>query len=428
MKIRNNLRLRFVLTFALFTLLMSASFGVVVFLTQRKQAKVFFRNRIVSELDYFAAHYQQNPQTPLPRAEDIRAYLGTGEMTPFIRKAVEGFSDGIHTMDLDRVAFFKRTDDSYNLPRGIQDHHDVFFGVKTLADGRKVYIFIDFIYWHQMEHEIQAHAFWTFVVISLVAVVLGLITGNYVIQPLNRLVDVVSKSDPENMPTGFSRLFKDDEIGALAKALDASLNRVKQFIRREHQFTRDASHELRTPVTVIKGAVELLNMAPACEDNMVDKLVKRIERSTRDMETTIESMLWLARESNSGEPGIPADLLPLVENAMAQNRHLLAGKPVEMTLQVNATPVILAPAGVLTIALSNLIRNACQFTSQGRITVTLEQDRVEVVDTGVGIEATDLAEVTKPDVSSPASAGFGFGLDIVTRLCTRFGWKLQIES
>ena len=52
--------------------------------------------------------------------------------------------------------------------------------------------------------------------------------------------------------------FRDDQIGVLAQALDRSIQRITRFIEREKNFIRDSSHELRTPVTVIKDAVELI--------------------------------------------------------------------------------------------------------------------------------------------------------------------------
>ncbi|MCP4624325.1 MAG: HAMP domain-containing histidine kinase, partial [bacterium] len=234
---------------------------------------------------------------------------------------------------------------------------------------QKFYIFIDFKFWHQKTLHLRRHIFWSFLFVTVLAIVLGLITANRVINPLKRLMEVVNKSGPDNLPSGFSTLFKNDEIGALARALEASLERVKKFIKREHRFTRDASHELRTPVTVIKGAVELLGMTPPHAEETVNKLVKRIERSTMDMESTIESLLWLAREPDSERPAPAAALLPLVQNAIQQNRHLIIGKPIEIDLQVVENPVVSAPAGVLTIAISNLIRNACHFTVKGRILV-----------------------------------------------------------
>ncbi|MBU2511667.1 HAMP domain-containing histidine kinase [bacterium] len=145
------------------------------------------------------------------------------------------------------------------------------------------------------------------------------------------------------------------------------------------------------------------------------------------METTIESLLWLARESDTSDKGTATDLLPSVQNAIEQNRHLLAGKPVEISLEVESTPILSAPAGVFAIAVSNLIRNSCQFTTRGQIVVTLKQNQIEVSDAGVGIAADTIDEIVKPDVSSSSSTGFGFGLDIVNRLCSRFGWQLKID-
>ncbi len=428
MKTRNKIKFRFVASFCIFTMLVTFIFVLIGRILERSYSNEFFQRRIQSELNYFADRYQQDSKTPLPVSEDIRSYLGESDMPDYIQKLVEDHLDGVYSKDIDRFEYSNRKVRREKRSRWRGKPHDLFFGIKTLPDGKRVYIFINFEFWHQLERKLHVHSLLAYLFVTFIAIFLGIITANRVINPLNRLMEVVKKSGPDNMPSGFSKAFKDDEFGALAKALDTSFNRVKKFIKREHQFTRDASHELRTPVTVIKGAVELLEMTPACKEEMVDKLVKRIERSTLDMETTIESLLWLARESNVGEPTTPSALLPLAQRAIEQNRHLVAGKPVEIELLGDESPFVSAPAGVLSIAISNLIRNACQFTVRGKISVTLKQNSIEVSDTGVGIKEDVLRDVTKPSISSSKSDGFGFGLDIVSRLCLRFGWQLNIES
>ncbi len=428
MKIKNNLRLRFVASFVIYTMLIAGVFATLIIHQERKIAEEFFLRRITSEIEYFSERFERNPKTPLPVSNDIRAYLGTEEMPPIVRDVIKEKMDGVYFEEIDDDKLFKNTKAQFAQDRRWRGNDELFFGIKTLADGQKLIIFIDFEYWFEKEHELMAHSFWAYFVALVCAILIGFKAAHHIINPLNRLMGVINESDPGNIPSGFSKMFKNDEFGALARALEDSLVRVKKFIKREHQFTRDASHELRTPVTVIKGAVELLNMTPVCEDKMVDKLVKRIERSAVDMETTIESLLWLARESVEGGHQSPAELLPLVENAIEQNRHLITGKPVAIELKVEETPIISAPAGVLAIAVSNLIRNACQFTVKGVITVTLKQHQIDVEDTGVGIAEETLGEITKPEVSSYESKGFGFGLDIVSRLCSRFGWRLEIDS
>jgi signal transduction histidine kinase len=66
--------------------------------------------------------------------------------------------------------------------------------------------------------------------------------------------------------------------------------------------------------------------------------------------------------------------------------------------------------------------------THGKITVDVCTDRVVVSDTGVGIAAKDLQTVTQPHVRGSGSEGFGLGLSIVSRLCDRFGWQLEIQS
>ena len=430
MKLRNNLQLRFIISFTVFAMIITGAYTFVMEVFKYRMAEDFFQRRIQAELDYFAEKYQQDPNTPLPIAEDIQSYLGTDKMPKSTQLLVKSKIDGVYDAELNTDDYYdelenRNTDTSW----GYNDRMvEPFFGIKTLHDQKKIYIFIDFEFWHQREHELLIPTFLGYIVVMIVALIIGWYTANRVIKPLKRLVKVVENSDPNNISTGFAKIFKEDEIGALARAFEASLRRIQKFIKREYQFTRDASHELRTPVTVIKGAVELLKMSTACEDTMTDKLVQRIERSTRDMETTIESLLWLAKEPNATEYGINTDLLPLIENAIEQNKHLLSGKEVEIDLQVEVTPLVKAPTGVLAIAISNLIRNACQFTTKGSITVTLQKNRIDVEDTGIGICQEDLEHVKKPDVSGSSSDGFGFGLDIVNRLCSRFDWRLNIES
>jgi signal transduction histidine kinase len=82
------------------------------------------------------------------------------------------------------------------------------------------------------------------------------------------------------------------------------------------------------------------------------------------------------------------------------------------------------------VVVSNLLRNACSYTDEGRIDVILEQDRLTVRDTGIGMSEDSTARAFEPfyraDPARPQ--GTGLGLSIVRRLCDRFGWKVELES
>jgi signal transduction histidine kinase len=219
------------------------------------------------------------------------------------------------------------------------------------------------------------------------------------------------------------------ETRELAGALQRMGERTRALVRRERDFTRDASHELRTPLTVIRVASDLIRDDPELPERARRSLA-RIERAGQDMEQVIDAFLILAREADI-EPQIEDfEVRDVVYEEVEKVRPLLAGKPVELHVAESANPRLHAPPRVLAVMLGNLLRNACTFTEQGRVDVVLKSDRVEVRDTGIGMDADTLEHIYEPffRVDQVNPAGKGMGLSIVRRLGDRFGWPVGIDS
>ena len=241
------------------------------------------------------------------------------------------------------------------------------------------------------------------------------------------LREQIKDLNPDHLPARFSQKHANNELGMLTRSVETTMNRINAFIQREKQFTRDASHELRTPLTIVKGAVEIMETQPELETNpLLKNPLKRISRSVRDMETTIETFLWLAREEN----GIDELCLvaPVARKAIGDNQYLIENKDIQLHMDVRKDKSVRVKEEVLYIAVTNLIRNAFHFTSEGSVTVTIDDAHIGIVDTGMGIEADKLNSVTQSHIKGEKSQGFGLGLSIVSRLCKRFGWQLIIES
>ena len=113
-----------------------------------------------------------------------------------------------------------------------------------------------------------------------------------------------------------------------------------------------------------------------------------------------------------------------------KSRPLLAGKSVQLELHREADPQLHAPARVLSVMLGNLLRNACNYTEQGKVVVTVRRDSVQVADTGVGMSPDELARVFEPfyRAGDGLKDGQGIGLSIVRRLSERYGWPVRLES
>jgi len=254
------------------------------------------------------------------------------------------------------------------------------------------------------------------------------------VSPVNWLARRVSRWDPghpEAADLEPNKLPADmqGETRQLAAALHSLANRVTAHVARERNFTRDASHELRTPLTVIRVASDMALGDESLEPRLRRSL-QRIQRAGRDMEAVIDAFLILAREADV-EPQIELfEVNDIVRYEVDNANELLVGRPLAVHLHSDAAVQLHAPPRVLQVVISNLVRNACSYTDEGRIDVHVHNDRVVVSDTGIGMSADALSRAFEPfyraDPSRPQ--GTGLGLSIVRRLCDRFGWKVSLAS
>jgi signal transduction histidine kinase len=221
----------------------------------------------------------------------------------------------------------------------------------------------------------------------------------------------------------------DEEVRELTEALLRYSQRLAHFLERERQFTRDASHELRSPLTVIRMATSLL-----LEDRDLSetrrRTAQRIQRACHDMEELTNAFLLLARETETGLPVEAICVNDLIADEVERARLLLVDKPVTAEVRSTNRVYVDAPEKVLSILMGNLLRNAFSYTEVGQVVVEIGDRQVKIRDTGVGIPATRIEEMFRPFVRGEGQrrGGHGVGLTIVRRLSDRFGWPINIES
>lgn len=222
----------------------------------------------------------------------------------------------------------------------------------------------------------------------------------------------------------------DDEVHVLADSLKEFTQRLKRQLQREREFTHDVSHELRTPLAVIRGSLEILNKQ-ANINPIQQRAINRMQTTSGDMLSIIETLLVLARDSDTSESPRETvqlnQLMPTIINQVNSTHN--ADNHVVIELQDGAELEVSAPVQAVSIVLSNLLRNACNYTHEGLVSVKIEADSVSIGDNGEGIAAAEIERIQQPFQRSSSQAdGYGLGLDIVRRLCERFGWELDIRS
>ena len=254
---------------------------------------------------------------------------------------------------------------------------------------------------------------------------IGWWSSRRVISPLSELARRVeglsSRSNPEKLAPHFAR----DEVGELALALDDYADRMTALVRRDREFNADVSHELRTPLAVIRGAAELLLANPELSEKQRQRLA-RIERAALQCTDLTTALLLLSRnERGSGS----TDVFKLCQQLAEANRAQLGTRPIEILVEGRDDVVVNAPEAVVSVALGNLIGNACKYTAEGEVRITVAHDCVLIEDTGAGLSAEDAARLFERGYrgsSAGGTSGGGIGLSIVRRLCELYNWQVSI--
>lgn len=240
------------------------------------------------------------------------------------------------------------------------------------------------------------------------------------------------------------------ETQVLARALDHFVERSKVSIERERNFTRYASHELRTPIAVIRGSVDSLQLLSL--DGSAGRAVDRIKRASEQMAQLINSLLMLARGRNFDDDADAVDVCELVEELVEEHQSLENKSSVTVRLDRRAELSVIASPAAISSVLGNIIRNALKYTHQGEVVICVQEDRVSISDTGAGFDESEKRRIFEPfyrieklsvsqnrnridvgqaDLSrtnSDARQGLGLGLAIVQHFCDIYQWTLQVAS
>lgn len=198
---------------------------------------------------------------------------------------------------------------------------------------------------------------------------------------------------------------------------------------REWDFAHAASHELRTPLTVIRVAGDLLAQDTALSEASQRSLA-RIQVAAEAMETILDALLLLARSEHCALEYVTFPVAELVAQEVERIRPLLQAKHLRLQISEAATPVLHAPRRVLQVMLGNVLDNAVRFTDSGEVRIRIESDRVQVEDTGIGMDDQTLQRACAPFYCARDGehGGPGLGLSVAHRLGQRCGWLLLLES
>ncbi len=272
--------------------------------------------------------------------------------------------------------------------------------------------------------------------VTVLALLVVLIASYFIagtaIDPIQRLTAALDEIGSERLDRRL-RWARRDEVGRLAAAFDAMLDRLQSAFARERQFISDASHELRTPLTVINANAQLLQRWGDRDPQVRAESIAAIAEESGRLAGMVSGMLTLAKAESGDEiPKEPLVLERLVDDVVAHAHERAAAKGLALAAHhaPGASTIVVGDAGLLRQLVGNLVDNALKFTQAGAIDVTVARAngtaRIDVADTGPGIDgqASDrlFDRFFRGDPShARAIEGTGLGLAIVRSIARVHG-------
>jgi signal transduction histidine kinase len=234
-----------------------------------------------------------------------------------------------------------------------------------------------------------------------------------------------------------------DEIRTLTAAFDDMADRLERLVQGQKELLQNVSHELRSPLTRMRVALELLRRAPGDGPGTDDDAAARLadlERDLQDLDLLIEDVLAAARLDATGLPATvaPIALRTLLEALAERARHDPAAANRDVTVEAGPALTLLGDERLLRRALWNLVENAVKYGAPPITLAAGRRDRdvvISVRDAGPGIPADARERVLDPfyrldTARSPDGAprGFGLGLAFAKRVAEAHGGSIRVEA
>jgi signal transduction histidine kinase len=258
-------------------------------------------------------------------------------------------------------------------------------------------------------------------VLLVVFGVCGYVTLRYTLKPLRKISDSAAAISPQSLDARLPSSAVPTEISPLVDSFNRTLERLEQGYRIQQEFLATAAHELKTPLALIRGQIEL-----GVNDENREALLQDVSQMGRQ----VQQLLHLAEASelqnyeftSVDAHGAILEVINYLER-LAKRHHVR----VEATVEPGMT-LTQADRGALFTLLKNLLENAIQHSPDGGVVrVRAETNTISVQDEGLGVPSEDMHKLFTRFWRSAdrRDLGAGLGLSICQEIATVHGWELQ---
>lgn len=259
------------------------------------------------------------------------------------------------------------------------------------------------------------------------------------ISPVVLITNTANRITKNNLNERIVLPENEDELYDLSSSINSLLGRLEQALEREKQFTSDASHELRTPISVLRGTLEVLNRKERSVEEYKEKIDYCLTELDR-MSNMTEQLLILARFDSNTELSSKStsSVIDIVNQIIIQRTPSILEKNIDISIDSKGLENELVNTFNTNLIIDNIISNAIKYSHfNGKIEILIKEDshfvNCIIKDYGIGIEESDMEKLYTPFFRSNALEhkdikGVGLGLSIVQKAARITNTELNISS
>jgi len=267
----------------------------------------------------------------------------------------------------------------------------------------------------------------------------GWLLARRALKSVDRMTRTAQRISGEHLDERLQVTGSDDELDRLAKTLNDMLGRLDDAFHQMRQFSADASHELQTPLTILKGEMEVALRSQRSPEEYQRVLKSGLEEIDR-INHLVDGLLLLAR----ADAGVlrmdlsPVELKQLLQEICEQMRIVADDHSISLHASLPETVSVPGDREHLRRLVLNLVDNAIKYTpAGGKVTLSLQSDNdwasLKISDTGIGLSGDEQQRIFSrfhraTETRSRDERGIGLGLSIARSVAEAHGGRIQVES
>ena len=274
-----------------------------------------------------------------------------------------------------------------------------------------------------------------FLLVDIVGILLTYFVAGRALRPLTKLSAKMAQMDENNWNWAMTEPDTHDEIGQVSESFRHLMERLQESFQAQKHFAANAAHELKTPLAVMKSAIQVLHLEEKPSAEEYEETLQLCLETTEQLSQMVEELLVISNPKEEAKEEI--SLKKMTEEIFQKYAAQIQEKDLVVWQQIQQDTWYTHPV-LMRFLLENLLSNAVKYNQQGgsiRLTAEIKENQLhlEVADTGIGISPEHLPHIFtcfyRADPSrNKEIAGNGLGLSIVKTAVEKMQGEITVES